>query len=147
MATYIQGQGIVKLGPGATGSGTAVDYSNFVSKITINYEREAIDLPATFGLPIKSQVAGAEQDTLDLEFYSDIATSTVFSELYTAFKTTSAELYFEVIYNNAAVSVDNKRYSGKCVVLTLPTPTEVGSLRTWSVSYPITSAGVTAANS
>jgi hypothetical protein len=138
----IQLGGTIKLG---TSSGTAVDYSSFISQLTINFTRETIETPATFGLPIKSQAAGAEQNTVGIEFYSTTAAASVWHELYNAFKTATANLYFEAIYNAAAVGADNERWSGFCIVTTLDTVPTVGSLRQQSQTYPITSSGVTRA--
>ncbi len=138
----IQLGGTIKLG---TSSGTAVDYSSSVSQLTVNFTREMIEVPATFGLPIKSQSAGAEQDTLTIEFYSTTAAASVWHELYNAFKTATAQLYFEALYNAAAAGADNERWSGFCIVSTLDTVPAVGDLRQQSQTFPITSAGVTRA--
>jgi hypothetical protein len=116
-----------------------------VSKLTINFTRESIEQPATFGAPIKTQVAGTEQDTVELEFFTDITATTIWNELYTAFKSTTGELYFEATYGTGSVSTDNPKWSGKCVVLGLDTYPEVGTLRQQSQTFPVTSAGVTRA--
>ena len=138
----IQLGGTIKLG---TSSGTAVDYSSYISQLTINFTRELIDVPATFGAPIKSQSAGAEQDTLTIEFFSPTTAASVWHELYNGFKTSTGTLYFEALYNAAAAGADNERWSGLFIVATLDTVPTVGSLRQQSQTYPITSAGVTRA--
>lgn len=138
----IQLGGTIKLG---TSSGTAVDYSSSISKMTIHFERDLVDIPATFGQPIKSQSAGAEQNTLEIEFYSTTAAASVWHEIYNAFKTSTANLYFEGVYNTTAVGGDNERWSGFCIVATVDSPGAVGELRQQTVTYPITSAGVTRA--
>jgi hypothetical protein len=138
----IQLGGTIKLG---TSSGTAVDYSSYISQLTINFTREMIDVPATFGQPIKSQSAGSEQNTLTIEFFSPTTAASVWHELYNAFKTSSSQLYFEALYNAAAAGADNERWSGLCIVSTLDTVPTVGSLRQQSQTFPITSAGVTRA--
>lgn len=138
----IQLGGTIKLG---TSSGTAVDYSSFISQMTVHFSRDTVEIPATFGLPIKSESAGAENNTLEIQFYSTTAAASVWHEIYNAFKTSTANLYFEGIYNTTAVGADNERWSGFCVVTSVDSPGVVGDLRQQSVTYPITSAGVTRA--
>jgi hypothetical protein len=138
----IQLGGTIKLG---TSSGTAVDYSSSISQLTIHFSRDTVEIPATFGLPIKSQSAGPENNTVEIEFYSATTAASVWHEVYNAFKTSTANLYFEGLYNSAAAGADNERWSGFCVITSIDTPGAVGDLRQQTVTYPITPAGVTRA--
>jgi hypothetical protein len=138
----IQLGGTIKLG---TSSGTAVDYSSYISKLTIHFSRQTVTVPATFGQPIESESAGAENNTLEIEFFSTTAAASVWHEVYNAFKTSTANLYFEGLYNTTAAGADNERWSGFCVVTSVDSPGAVGDLRQQTVTYPITPAGVTRA--
>lgn len=138
----VQLGGTIKLG---VSSGTAVDYSSFISQLTINFSRETVTLPATFGKPRASESAAAEKDTVTIEFFSSTAAASVWHELYNAIKTDASELYFEGIYNTTAVGADNERWSGKMVITSLDSVPSVGSLRQQSQTYPVTADGVTRA--
>ena len=139
----IQLGGTIYLGPT---SGSKVDFSDNISQMTVNFQRETVTVPPTFGLPRASESAGPEKATVTIEFFSTQAAAAVWHELYDAIKTDSAELYFEGIYNDAAVGADNERWSGTLVVTDLDlAPVAVGSLRMQSKSYPVTAAGVTRA--
>lgn len=135
--------GTIYLGPE---SASKVDYSDYVTQLTINFQRATVTNPATFGIPRESETAGPEKATVTIDFVSSQAASAVWHELYDAIKTDSAELYFEGIYNDASVGVDNERWSGKMVVTDLDlAPAAVGSIRRQSKAFPVTAAGVTRA--
>lgn len=136
----IQLGGTILLGPN---SGSAVDYSDKISQLTINFQRPTRTIPATFGQPIESEAAGPGKQTVTLTFYSTTAANDVWMELYDAIVSDAAELYFSATYDTDAVSTDNSRWEGTMVVTSLDTVPEVGSLRVQTQSYPVTAAGVT----
>lgn len=138
----IQLRGNLRLGPTA---GTAVEFGNAITAFIVKTERESVTLPATLATGRASSAAGAIMQSVQIDFFSSTAASSVWAELYDAIITDSAELYFEGTLNPGPVNADNPRWSGIFTVMTLDTGIAVGALRAQSQTYPVTQAGVTRA--
>lgn len=136
----VQLTGLLKLGADA---GTATDVSAFVSKMIVHVSRSEVAIPATLANNTEGVAAGSFQYSLEIQFYSGLAATSLWAKLYTAALTDSAELYFEGQLNSGAVGVDNPKWSGKIVVLTVDTGADVGTLRQQSQTYKSTPAGFT----
>lgn len=132
-------KGNIKLGP-VTAS---VDYSNFITSLTIHRTRESISVPATFGTGRATQVAGALGESLEINFFSGTDAASVWAMIYDIVDTDASELKWEATLNTGIVSADNPKFSGTITILALDTGGAVGSLRQQTQTYPITAAGIT----
>lgn len=130
-----------------TGSLTinSVDVAANVSSFVIKRQRNAVTVPATLGELREYQKAGALTEMIEINFFSDMAATSFWADLYDAIDTDSAELTFSGTLNAGAVGVDNPSFSGSFVVMGVDTGASVGALREQSQTYPITVAGITKA--
>lgn len=128
---------------GGASSGPLVDYKNYISSLVVNKERSSVTIPATLGTGRETTKAGTLMESVTITFHSDLAAASFWGEMYDAISTDDAELYFEAVLNEGAVSADNPKFKGTIVVLTLETGADVGSLRQQSQTYPVTAAGIT----
>lgn len=136
----IQLEGNIKFG---ADSGSATDYSLEVASLMIGQKRTTTKRPATFGNANASDKAGEKVDSLTVNFLNDVASTSLTAELDTAINTDSAELYWEGTLIDAAVSADNPKYSGVCVITDLDIGGDVGVQNTQRKTWPITEAGIT----
>lgn len=127
-----------------TGSLTigAVDVADFVSSIVIKRTRSSVTVPPTLGNIREHEKAGALKEAVEINFYSSLAATSLWADLYDAIDTDSAELAFTGNLNSGATSADNPEFSGTFVVLGIDTGADVGSLREQSQTYPVTDAGI-----
>lgn len=130
-----------------TGSLTinSVDVSDQVSSFVIKRTRNAVTVPATFGLNTESEAAGALKESIEIRFFSSLSAASFWADLYDAIDTTTAELTFSGTLDDGAVGADNPSFTGTMVVLGIDTGADVASLREQSQTYPITRDGVTKA--
>lgn len=120
-----------------------LDFSNFVTSLTIHRTRESITVPATFGTGRATQVAGALGETLEINFFSGTDAASMWALVYDIMDTDSSELKWEATLNTGIVSADNPKFSGTITILALDSGGTVGSLRQQTQTYPITAAGIT----
>jgi hypothetical protein len=141
----IQLKGSASFCPSTNGAsaGPLVDFKNYISSLVINRERSSVTVPATLGTGRETTKAGTLSESVTITFHSDFAAAGFWAEMYDAITTDGAELYFESVLNEGAVSADNPKFKGTIVVLTLETGADVGSLRQQSQTYPVTVAGIT----
>lgn len=133
-SSFIQIEGSVKFGPVG---GALVEYGDAISSCVIVTTRDQVAIPGTFGNRQASAAAGGTTREVQLTFMSATAASSFFAELEDAIESDDAELDFEFIKNDAAVGVDNKKYSGTVIVTSLENGGEVGGLRQQSQTWPI----------
>lgn len=138
----VQLKGNLKLGPSA---GTAVEFGASITAFIIKRTRASIAQPATLATGRDTMAAGALSESVQIDFFSSTAASSVWAELWDALDTDSAQLYFEGSLNPGTVNADNPRYSGIITILSLDTGIAVGALRAQSQTYPVTAAGITRA--
>jgi hypothetical protein len=136
----IQLGGNLQLGPVG---GPLVDYSDYISQMIITTTREGINTPPTLGKPRGSVRPGAISETLEIQFHSDMAATSVWAELWDAIYTDDAELDFAGNLEEGATSVSNPHFVGTIVVMALNTGGQVGQLRQQSQTWPVTEDGVT----
>jgi hypothetical protein len=125
----------------------SVDVAAYVSSFVIKRERTSVSVPATLGNLREVEKAGALREAIEIRFFSSLAATSLWAELYDAIDTDTAELSFSGRLEDAVVGTDNPEFSGTMVVLGVDTGADVASLREQSQTYPITSAGVTKATS
>lgn len=121
----------------------SVDVSAFVSSMVIKRTRSAVTVPASLGNIREVDKAGSLKEVLEVNFFSSMAATSLWAELYDAVDTDAAELSFEGRLDSAAVSANNPKFTGTIVVLGVDTGSAVGSLREQTQTFPITSAGIT----
>lgn len=133
--SFIQLEGNIKFG--TTTAGT--DYSSAITSLVINRTAEIITTPATFADATTDPHAGAETQTLDINFLSDpTSASSFWSLLYDAMDTDTKILYWSATLTaSTTVSATNPQFSGQIVVSQLGTGGTVGQNREQSASYPI----------
>jgi hypothetical protein len=130
-----------------TGSLTinSVDVAAYVSSFVIKRERTSVSVPATLGNLREVEKAGALREAIEIRFFSSLAATSLWAELYDAIDTDTAELTFSGRLEDGDVGSDNPEFSGTMVVLGVDTGADVASLREQSQTYPITADGVTKA--
>lgn len=120
-----------------------LDFSSNITSLVIKRVRESITVPATFGTGRATQVAGALQESLEINFFSSTDAASMWATMYDAIDTDSSELKWEATLNVGAVGPNNPKFSGTITVLGIDSGGTVGTLRAQSQTYPITDAGVT----
>jgi hypothetical protein len=126
--------GSIKFGASAS---TNTDYSCWVTELRITRTRNLIEIPATFCDGEASQRAGTQQNELTISYIGDIEESAFWAELWDAFETDSAELYFEANLKSGSTSSDNPKFSGTIIVAGLGTGGVVGELSTDQQTFPL----------
>lgn len=119
------------------------DFSDSISSMVIKRTRASVTRPPTLGNIRETQAAGALQEALEINFFSDLAAASVWAELYDALDTDTAELAFSGEPDGGTAGADNPHFSGTIVILGVDTGADVGSLREQSQTYPITKDGIT----
>ena len=140
----IQLKGDCSLAP--TGD-TLVSYKNNISSMVISRTRNAVTKPATLGTGREVTAAGTISETLTINFFSSTAAASLWAVLYDVIDLDEPVIDFEGVLNEGAVGVDNPSFSGSATLLGLDTGADVGTLRSQSITLPITAAGVTKATS
>lgn len=134
MTDVIQGAAVVMLGPDA---GSLTDYSCYISEFVINEQRVLTVKSPSFGSPASEQKAGADTASVTMTYLAvPHGTSGLWWELRRARGTTTGELYFEVKYDNVAVSASNPKYTGYIVVSDLDTGAAGYTARRQSKTFP-----------
>lgn len=136
MASVIQLEGNIKFG--ATFA-TLTDYSAEVTQLTIHKARNTVEVPGTFFNAQADQRAGTKNHTLEVVFFTDMATTSLWDELETAIETSTAEVWWGATFFTGGVSASNPHYYGKAIVTNLDTGGVVGDLRSQSLTFPIVS--------
>lgn len=99
----------VKLAPHGD---TLVDYSLNVSRLSINVARTDRDVPATYGAPDEATVAGPKRYTVSIEYNADYDHLSLWSMLLDTAINGDGAVDFQIKYVDAAVGVDNPKYTG-----------------------------------
>jgi hypothetical protein len=124
---------------GATATVTinSVDLSDHITSATLEQNYDDVDTTA-FGDSVRTRIAGLGDATLNITFNQDYASSEVDATLNGLVGSTTA---FTFKPTSAATSATNPSYNGT-VLVTQYTPVagEVGSLSTFSCSWPVTGA-------
>jgi hypothetical protein len=121
------------------------DISEWVTKLVITRTRENIAVPATLATGVASVAAGAESDTLNIDFFSDLSADAPFDLFEQALLTPTSELMFEGTLDPGAVGPTNPKYSGTAIILGLDIGGTVGQLRTQTQGYPVKAGTLTKA--
>ena len=144
MSDRVQEQIVVELGPDAD---SLTDYSCDFSEFVIEKTRATVTKAPTPGSPNTEQRAASRSHQVRMTYLAiPNASSGLWHELNTAADTATGELYFEVRYQDDAVSGTNPKFTGYIVVTSLDTGTAAWQPRRQSavvpargVSDPITS--------
>lgn len=121
------------------------DFSASISSIVIKRTRASVTVPPTLANIRETEKAGALQEAVEINFFSSMAASSVWADLYDAIDTDTAELTFSGNLDTGGTDADNPAFSGTFVVLGIDTGADVGSLRAQTQTYPVTAAGITKA--
>lgn len=122
-------------GASATVTINSVDLSDHITSATLEQNYDDVDTTA-FGDSTRTRIAGLGDATLSITFNQDYASSEVDATLNGLVGTTTA---FTFKPTSAATSATNPSYNGTVLVTAYtPVSAEVGSLATFSVSWPVT---------
>lgn len=122
-------------------SATAVDYSAEVSTTLIKRTRDLIEIPATAATGRKEKRAGAVSNELTIYVIGDLATSSLWAELYAQLDDADGQRYFETVLKPGAVSASNPKFSGICIVTGVEVGGQWGGLASsFSLTMPIIGA-------
>lgn len=138
--SIIQLKGEFQLAPAGE---ALVDYSNFISSMVIERNRNSVTEPATLGTGREVQLAGTLSETLSITFHSEMAATSLWAVLYDVIDIDDALVDWSGQFEPGAVSADNPKFSGTATLLNLNTGADVGTLRQTTVTFPITGAGIT----
>ena len=118
-----------------------VDLSDKMTSASLDIEYDSIPTTA-FGDAVETLIAGMGRATLNISFNADFAASEVDATLNGLVGTATAFVFKPT---DASVSATNPSYSGSALVTAYtPISAEVGSLSTFSVSWPVSGALVRA---
>lgn len=137
-----QGAATIKFGPTASPSDVSLDVHVCELKITFD---QATRKP-TFGNPKNLVYAGAANVSIIVNFESDnsysnsslggMVANAVFNAVLAATPSTPI-LYYDLVFDNTAVGVANKRYTGTVSVLEAFRGGEVTQMRTVDITFPV----------
>lgn len=134
MTDLVQGAAVVQLGPDGD---NLTDYSCWISEFVVNDIRSTFVKAPSFGSPAIEEKAAADQATVTMTFLAvPHASSGLWWELNRARGTRTAELYFDVKWDSAAVSASNPRRTGFLVVTGLDTGAPAFQARRQSKVFP-----------
>ena len=124
---------------GATATLTVggVDLSDHMSSASLEITADEVETTA-FGSATRTRIGGLQTATLTVDFQQDYASSEVDATLNGLVGTLSAFVFKPT---SAGVAATNPSYSGSCLITSYtPISAEVGSLSTFSVSWPVSGA-------
>ncbi len=122
-------------GASATVTINSVDLSDHITSATLERSFDDVDTTA-FGDSTRTRIAGLGDATLNITFNQDYASSEVDATLNGLVGTTTA---FTFKPTSSATSATNPSYNGTVLVTAYtPVSAEVGSLSSFSVSWPVT---------
>jgi len=116
---------------------TLIDYSDEISSLMINYSRNPVTVPATFGNAKERERAGSGKDQVTINFFHDESDAAGFwAECWDAAHSESGELYFTATFKPGPVAPDNPQFEGWVTVLDLDTGGTVGEWKQQSKTWP-----------
>ncbi len=114
----------------------SVDLSNYVKEVTVNLERDDVEITA-FGDSGKRRLAGLKDESFELTLLQDFDASKVDATLWPLYNGGS-EFLVEVAGAGSAISATNPKYSGSCILTSYP-PLDagVGDAATTKITLPV----------
>jgi len=111
----------------------AVDLSDHVKSVTVNYSAEIIEDTA-MGATSKSRVAGLKDWSAEVEFMQDYASGKIDATLFPLVGAAAFAIHIKPV--NATIAADNPDYTGNAVLGEYsPVSGAVGELSTVSVTF------------
>ncbi len=138
-SVWTQTKGVAKFGPTA---GTVVDYSSAVTSVDLEFEAGQNDVPATLATGETGYEPGAKARNLALNFLSEGALTSLFTEFETAFEAASgegADVFFEVTLKQGATSATNPKFTGRIFIDAVSIGGNRNTVRSQSRTYKIRS--------
>lgn len=123
----------------------AQDYSDYITRTVIRRRRALVSSLPTAGNARRTQKAGAIEEEVEFTFKADILATAVWLELYDAIDTDSAEVDVVARFASGAVGADNPSFTFVAVCTGVEIGGTYGEENTFTVTMPITSAGITKA--
>lgn len=122
-----------------------VDFSDAITKVTLQATADEIEIPATLATPKTSRKGGVKYE-LVIEYLSNDTslTAELFSVLWTALTTTDGELAFTLMERDGSVGAANPSWSGTFIALGAAVGGDADGLSTDSQTFPLTGAPVRA---
>lgn len=112
----------------------AVDWSDWVTSVTLNVEAEDLEKTA-MGSTYRSRIGGLKDGSVDIEFNNDFVEDGLDEVLWGLFGTVAT---VKIRPTSASIGADNPEYSGSVLVTEVnPLDGGVGDLAKRSVSWPI----------
>jgi hypothetical protein len=133
----IQLEGEIRFGSALT-LATMTDYSDEVSSLMLNFTRNQVERPPTYGVPRAEQRLGAETQQATINFFGDESEPTgLWVAFFEALRTTdTGELYFSAKYKEGVASATNPRFEGIIAIADMDAGTTVGEWKQQSKTYP-----------
>lgn len=123
-----------------------VDISDHCKSVTVNLSKDEVDTTNMSGGG-RERVAGLKDDSFEVSLQQDFATGEIDDILFPLFDN-ETEFTVEVRPTSGAVSANNPKYTGTCILLEYqPVTGDVGSLSETSVTFPSQRTGITRATS
>lgn len=114
------------------------DVSEWISEYRINRQRTMVKRPPNLKNATEVSAAGSKMRNLVIGMFSPTTAGSVLGLLREAIESDTAEIEFAGTMNDEPVGPDNPLYSGKAVVPQLDEGTVVGTLRSQTLTLPIT---------
>lgn len=112
----------------------AVDLSNRASSVTINIEKDDVEL-TSFGSAMHEHGVGLGDGSIDIDFYQDFAAASVDATLYPIFEA-GVPVPVVIKPDDAAVSATNPSYTMQGLLMSYsPLAGSVGEASTMSVTF------------
>lgn len=123
-----------------------VNFSSHISQVTVTLKKDSVDT-TNFGGGGREAVAGLKGDGFEFNFQQDYASGNVDAVLFPLYDL-EQEFVVEVRPTSAAVSANNPKYTGTCILLEYtPLSGKTGDLSDTKVKMPSQRSGITRATS
>lgn len=122
------------------------NFSDHCSSVTVNLSKDDVET-TSFSGGGRERKAGLKNDSFEFNIQQDYANASTDAVLYPLFDL-ATEFPVEVRPTSAAVSVNNPKYTGTCILLEYsPLDGKVGDLSETKVKIPSQRTGITRATS
>jgi hypothetical protein len=122
------------------------NFSDHTSSVTVNLSKDEVET-TNFSGSGRERVAGLKDDSFEITFQQDYAAASTDAVLFPLYNN-ETEFVVEVRPTSAAVSVNNPKYTGTCILLEYqPLAGDVGDLSETEVTFPAQRAGIARATS
>lgn len=117
------------------------DFSDEIRHMILRKKRATTEKPATAGNASPEMKAGARSYEVEIEFFTDVTSTTCWRKFWDAIDTATSELTFAGRYRDAAIGATNPEWSGTMIVLQSEIGGDPNTYPRSRFTFPVTAAG------